>query len=265
MVLAITPGTGTADAVLNCPTNGDPASAGRTTLSCSIGTGGAGPTLTATSTGLASGVSSPFNIGPVYTLTVSKQGTGSGTVQSTPAGISCGATCSQAFCERRVGHRHAGRRDRVDVRRLERSLRRSRVLSRGDERCGARSRHVQQEHRGQAILHAQAGIGEDKRHAEADRPLQGAASIRLTGTITARKKKSKHSVSPSSAPLSGHAVAGKPLTLTVKLPKAALSALEAGAKESAAFKLTATNSGGSATATASIKHLTLAKAKKKRT
>jgi hypothetical protein len=34
-----------------------------------------------------------------HTLTVSKAGTGSGSVASSPAGISCGATCSAAFAE----------------------------------------------------------------------------------------------------------------------------------------------------------------------
>jgi len=34
---------------------------------------------------------------PTYTLTVTKNGTGSGTVTSAPAGISCGSTCSASF------------------------------------------------------------------------------------------------------------------------------------------------------------------------
>jgi uncharacterized repeat protein (TIGR02543 family) len=36
---------------------------------------------------------------PTYTLTVGKNGTGSGTVASSPAGINCGATCSQAYTQ----------------------------------------------------------------------------------------------------------------------------------------------------------------------
>ena len=35
--------------------------------------------------------------GTIYTLTVAKSGTGSGTVTSTPAGINCGATCSASY------------------------------------------------------------------------------------------------------------------------------------------------------------------------
>jgi uncharacterized repeat protein (TIGR02543 family) len=36
---------------------------------------------------------------PTHTLTVAKNGTGSGTVTSSPAGINCGATCSQAYTQ----------------------------------------------------------------------------------------------------------------------------------------------------------------------
>jgi hypothetical protein len=38
--------------------------------------------------------------------------------------------------------------------------------------------------------------------------------------------------------------AGKPITFTVKLPAAAVAALKSGARESAAFTLTAKNAGG---------------------
>ncbi len=88
-----------------------------------------------------------------------------------------------------------------------------------------------------------------------------AVSVRLSGTITAVQKRKRKRV--TIATVSGHVAAGKSVTLTVKVPKQALSALRAGAKESAAFKLTATNAAGTASATAAIKHLTLAKAEKK--
>jgi len=36
---------------------------------------------------------------PVFTLTVAKQGTGSGSVTSSPEGISCGHTCSSGYMD----------------------------------------------------------------------------------------------------------------------------------------------------------------------
>jgi hypothetical protein len=44
----------------------------------------------------AKSVTATFNLVP-YTLTVTKAGTGSGTVTSSPAGISCGADCSETY------------------------------------------------------------------------------------------------------------------------------------------------------------------------
>ncbi len=51
--------------------------------------------------------------------------------------------------------------------------------------------------------------------------------------------------------------ANKSLTLSVKLPKAALAALKSSARESAAFTLTATNANGTTTRTAEIRRLKL--------
>ncbi len=57
------------------------------------GTGACQVTMSA-----AKSVTATFNLNPVtYTLTVAKAGTGSGTVTSSPAGISCGADCSEAY------------------------------------------------------------------------------------------------------------------------------------------------------------------------
>jgi len=42
-------------------------------------------------------VSATFNLPPQHTLTVSRSGSGNGTVRSSPAGIDCGATCSATF------------------------------------------------------------------------------------------------------------------------------------------------------------------------
>jgi uncharacterized repeat protein (TIGR01451 family)/uncharacterized repeat protein (TIGR02543 family) len=44
-------------------------------------------------------VTATFNTVPTHTLTVTKAGSGSGSVTSSPAGISCGATCSAPFNE----------------------------------------------------------------------------------------------------------------------------------------------------------------------
>jgi hypothetical protein len=64
-------------------------------------------------------------------------------------------------------------------------------------------------------------------------------------------------------PLRASITAGKSLTLTVKLPDAALAALKAGARESAAFTLTATNTNGSSQATAKIRQLKLVQVRRK--
>jgi len=45
----------------------------------------------------AEAVTATFNLSSNATLTVTKAGTGAGTVRSTPAGINCGATCSASF------------------------------------------------------------------------------------------------------------------------------------------------------------------------
>ena len=55
------------------------------------GTGTCNTTITAATT-----VTGTFTLNS-YNLTVVKSGTGSGTVTSSPAGISCGATCSSSY------------------------------------------------------------------------------------------------------------------------------------------------------------------------
>lgn len=56
------------------------------------GTGSCTVTMTA-----ARNVTATFNVAPTYQLTVNKAGTGSGTVSSSPSGISCGSSCSANF------------------------------------------------------------------------------------------------------------------------------------------------------------------------
>ena len=85
-----------------------------------------------------------------------------------------------------------------------------------------------------------------------------AAAVKLTGTITATKKRSKTQSFTISA-VKASLTAGKTDTLTVKLPKSSLTALEAGDHEAVAFTLTATNANGASTAQAKIGQLKLAK------
>jgi hypothetical protein len=47
----------------------------------------------------ARNVTATFSLKPTFLLTVSKNGTGSGAVSSSPAGINCGATCSHSYLE----------------------------------------------------------------------------------------------------------------------------------------------------------------------
>jgi hypothetical protein len=84
-----------------------------------------------------------------------------------------------------------------------------------------------------------------------------AVQLRLTGAITAKSKPKSKTFAIS--PIGATAKANRSLTLTVKLPKAALKALRKGATESAAFKLTVTNANGTSTARAKIAKLKLAK------
>jgi hypothetical protein len=81
--------------------------------------------------------------------------------------------------------------------------------------------------------------------------------VKLTGTlIELIGPKPKHGKQKSKTyklgPVSGTVKAGKALTLTVKLPAAAVMALGNGAKESATFTVAATNGNGTGRATAKI-------------
>ena len=50
----------------------------------------------------AQSVTATFAAAPTYSLTVAKTGTGTGTVTSSPSGVSCGATCSYTFAAGQV-------------------------------------------------------------------------------------------------------------------------------------------------------------------
>jgi photosystem II stability/assembly factor-like uncharacterized protein len=56
-------------------------------------------TVTGTSASAVHSVHVTFDVVGPHTLAVARAGTGTGTVSSTPAGISCGATCSHAFAD----------------------------------------------------------------------------------------------------------------------------------------------------------------------
>ena len=84
-----------------------------------------------------------------------------------------------------------------------------------------------------------------------------AVSFSLTGKVTI-KTKTEHKTKTSQLSLKakhGNDKAGTTLSVSMKLPKAALSKLKKHAAESVAFRLTAKNANGSRTATATIKHL----------
>jgi hypothetical protein len=61
------------------------------------GTGACTVTMDATKN-----VTATFNLIPKFVLTVAKNGTGAGTVSSTPVGIDCGATCTSSFLQSTV-------------------------------------------------------------------------------------------------------------------------------------------------------------------
>ena len=78
VVLTATPTTGSAFAGWSDPACPD-------TGTCTV-------TMTA-----ARAVTATFNLAPTYVLTVTKPGSGTGTVTSAPAGINCGATCTAPY------------------------------------------------------------------------------------------------------------------------------------------------------------------------
>ncbi len=107
----------------------------------------------------AKSVTATFNLNPVtYTLTVAKAGTGSGTVTSSPAGISCGADCSEPYNSGTVVTLTQRRHRRLDLRRLERRLHRNRRLLGHHERRQVRHRHLQPQP-GYTLTVAKAGTG----------------------------------------------------------------------------------------------------------
>ena len=89
----------------------------------------------------AKSVTATFTLN-AYTLTVAKAGTGSGTVTSSPAGINCGADCSEPYNSGTVVTLTPDRRRRLHLRRLERGLHRNRRLPGHHGRRQVRHRHL---------------------------------------------------------------------------------------------------------------------------
>ena len=74
----------------------------------------------------ARSVTATFNSSATtFALTVTKAGTGAGTVTSSPAGISCGSHVQRELRERYVGDAHRRGRQRLGIRGLERSVHRA--------------------------------------------------------------------------------------------------------------------------------------------
>jgi hypothetical protein len=122
---------------------------------------------------------------------------------------------------------------------------------------------------GSAKVFAAADAG-TARAARATKPARGvlnltarctqAASGRISGSITVVRKSRKPHGKPSTKTISVPArtvalIANTSRTVTITVPKAALRALKAGAKESVRFTLTAAGPGGATTASARIAHL----------
>src|SRR5205823_3557165 len=72
------------------------APAAGSTFSGWSGGGCSGPGACTVTLSAATTVTATFSL-PSFALTVSKAGTGSGTVTSSPGGITCGATCAASF------------------------------------------------------------------------------------------------------------------------------------------------------------------------
>ena len=103
------------------------------------GTGACQVTMSA-----AKSVTATFAPAP-NTLTVTKAGTGSGTITSTPAGISCGADCSQAYNPGTLVTLSKSRDCWIHLHGLERSLHRNRRLPGHHECRQVRHRHLHPE------------------------------------------------------------------------------------------------------------------------
>ncbi len=213
-------------------------------------------------------------------LSVSPAGSGSGAITSSPAGISCPGSCQHGYAQGTVvtltatpasGSTFAGwsgagcsGTDACQVTMSSaQSVTATFTVVAPKPSCALvpRSSHVFAPAHGKHKKRPPAGVlGLTVR-------CNQAAAVTLTGKITAAIKltppagKSQRRTKTETfalAAIHGNPSAGRALTLTVKLPKTALAALRAGARESALFTLRAANANGTSTTTATIPRLELA-------
>ena len=220
---------------------------------------------------------------PQQTLTVSLAGTGSGAVHSSPTGISCPGTCSGGFAQGTVVTLTAtpasgstftgwsgGGCSGTGTCMVTMGANQGVTASFKAVASPTRSPSCALTTQGARVYVAATNGKHPKKHPPfgvlklAVRCDQTAA-VTLTGRITAviklkRGKKRTQTMAFTISAVGGTATAGEPLTMPVRLPKAALAALERGARESVLFALRATNANGTGAASAKIARLTLARA-----
>jgi hypothetical protein len=244
--------------------------AGWSSPSCKVLINGA---CSVTTTGPPQTVSATFTTATVLPqegLSVSLAGTGTGSVSSSPTGISCPGTCTSDFAQGTVvtltpspasGATFAGW---------------SGAGCSGTGTCNVSMSSAQTVTATYTAVSAKPSCTLVPQGAKVTvpakpsnkHPLAAAlkvaarcdqsAAAKMTGTITAAKKHAKAQTFTISV-VKAAVTAGKTHTITVKLPKSALTALEAGERESVSFTLTAANANGTATATAKVAKLKLVK------
>ena len=85
-------------------------------------------------------VTATFNA--AYSLTVSVSGTGTGSVTSSPAGVSCGSTCSASYRERPEGHPQCQYGSGLEIHGLDRSVLGDSQVHGHHERSSIGGRHL---------------------------------------------------------------------------------------------------------------------------
>jgi hypothetical protein len=211
---------------------------------------------------------------PQEGLSVSLAGTGTGSVSSSPTGIACPGTCGASFSQGTVvtltaspasGATFAGWSGAgcSGTGTCNVSMSSAQTVTATYTAISAKPSCTLVPQGGRVAVPAKPS----KKH-----PLSGAlkvavrcdqpAAAKLTVTITAATKPPPRKKRGKSTTFTIHAIkatvtAGKTDTVSVKLPKSAVAALEAGARESVLFALTATNANGVGTATAKIARLKL--------
>ncbi len=206
------------------------------------------------------------------TLTVERSGTGSGRVTSSPAGISCPATCSAGF---QTGGQ---------VTLTEAPASGSTFAGWSGGGCSGTGTTCRVTMSSAQTVTAKFNAGSPPPpaphctiHAKSDKVLtkgkpkskiglltltvtcSESASVTVRGKVTVQGKKPRHGKAKthtfSLGTAHGSAGGNVPETLTTKLPASAVGGLKSGDKESVVFTLKATNANGTATATTTISRL----------